>query len=440
MPRFPLTVPVDANVRLTDAWHIGKRFMSRLVKDFFAHDCQKNAAALTYMTLFALVPLMTVIYSVFSVIPAFDGVAEQLQEMIFNNFVPETGDEIQSYLADFSQQARSLTGVGVGILVVTAYLMLTNIEKTFNHIWGVDKGRTGLSSFLLYWAVLSIGPMLLGLGIGVNTYLLSVRLIFTDYDLFGFTALLFRSLPLFLTASAFTLLFAAVPNCRVPMRYAVIGGVITALCFEILRNVFNAFVANSSMSTVYGAFAVVPMFLLWINLVWTVILAGAILVRTMAERQYAIADGKPTDMVAALKCLALLRQRRATGDGVSDGDCYRAGLGVVSWQQLRTRFERNKWITATSGGRYILSRDLRTLSLWDLARVTDLKLSELEVKVANPPTTEWFADYLSRRGQVAAAAKDVLGVSLEAFLLEMATATREEVNVAADTAADEHQQ
>lgn len=439
MRRPSLSVPSDVGERMHFLMHTSKRFMQRLVQDFLAHGCQKNAAALTYMTLFAIVPLMTVIYSVFSIIPAFDGVAEQLQNMVFSNFVPETGNEVQNYLSDFSQQARALTGAGVGMLVATAYLMLTNIEKTFNDIWGVERSRKGLSSFLLYWAVLSIGPMLLGVGIGVNTYLLSLKLMFTDYDLFGVTALMFRALPLFLASAAFTLLFAAVPNCRVPMRYAAIGGFITAVCFEILKDAFSAVVANSSMKMVYGAFAVVPMFLLWVNLAWTLILAGAILVRTMAERQYAIADGKPNDMVAALKCLALLRTRRATGDGVSDGDCYRAGIGVVSWQQLRTRFESHKWITSTEGGRYILSRDLRTVTLWDLAGITGLKLSELDLRVPNPPTTQWFADYLSRRKQVAAAAKQTLGISLEEFLLEMSTATTEEVNApdAANQAVDQ---
>lgn len=421
MSRLLLPLSDDHIDSLRNFWQTSKRFMQSLTRDFLAHDCQKNAAALTYMTLFAIVPLMTVIYSVFSMIPAFDGVAEQLQGMIFSNFVPETGDEIQKYLSDFSKQARSLTGAGVGMLVVTAYLMLTNIEKTFNHIWGVDRARKGLSSFLLYWAVLSIGPILLGVGLGINTYLLSLKLVFKEYELFGFTALVFRSLPLFLTATAFTLLFAAVPNCRVPMRYAAVGGVITAVCFEVLRNLFSAFVANSSMNTVYGAFAVVPLFLLWVNLVWTVILAGAILVRTMAERQYVVSYGKSTDMVAALKCLSLFRLRRATGDSVSDNDCYRLGLGVVSWQQLRTRLERNKWIAVTASGRYILTRDLRTVTLWDLAKIMDLKLSDLEIKIAKPPKTQWFTDYLVRRKEVAAAAKTSLGLSVEELLLEMST-------------------
>ena len=396
--------------------HTCKRFFTSLVQDFLSHGCQKSAAALTYMTLFAIVPLMTVIYAVFSVVPAFDGVADQLQALVFDNFIPETGQEIKNYLSEFSSQARSLTGAGIGMLVITAYIMLTNIEKTFNHIWGVDKSRKGLSSFLLYWAVLSIGPILLGVGLGINTYLLSAKIMFKEYDVLGFTAFLFRSLPIVLTSVAFTLLFAAVPNCRVPMRYAAIGGVITALCFELLKILFSAFIAGSSLKVVYGAFAVVPVFLLWMNLVWTVILAGAILVRTLAERHYIVVEGKVTNMVAALKVLAVFRTHRATGDSVSDGDCYRTGLGVVSWQHLRTRLESHKWITGTANGRYVLSRDLRTVTLWELADLVDLKLCELQQKVARAPDSAWFEAYSERRAELVAAAQEILGVSVDELL------------------------
>jgi membrane protein len=429
--------PIDAQSTqpLQDFWLTVKRFALSLGKDFIAHGCQKSAAALTYMTLFALVPLMTVIYSVFSMIPAFDGVAEQLQHMAFSHFVPKTGNEIQKYLTEFSQQARSLTGVGVGMLVVTAYLMLTNIEKTFNHIWGVVRARKGLSSFLLYWAVLSIGPILLGVGLAINTYLLSLELLLDNYYLLGVPTLVFHALPLLLTAMAFTLLFGAVPNCRVPLRYALIGGAITAVLFEILKAVFSAFVASSSMTVVYGAFAVVPLFLLWVNLVWTVVLAGAILVRTLAERPYLAAEVKTTDTVAALKCLRLFYERRSLGEGVSDHDCYASGLGVVSWQQLRTRLERGKWITPTSGGRYILTRDLDKLTLWDLALILDFKLSELDASLGNADRFPWLTEYVNRRNQVAAAVKQSFSLPLDELLTEDSNKVQEEKTVKVDASA-----
>lgn len=404
------------------------RFLQNLAADFAAHGCQKSAAALTYVTLFALVPLMTVVYSVFSVIPAFDGVALQLQNMVFSHFVPETGQELQSYLTEFSTQARSLTGAGVGMLVVTAYIMLTNIEATFNSIWGVSKARKGLSSFLLYWAVLSIGPLLLGAGLGISTYVLSLKLVFKEYDALGLSPLLFEGVPFILMALAFTLLFAAVPNCRVPLRFAMVGGVVTAVLFHLLKDLFGTLVANSSFQLVYGAFAAVPLFLLWVNLVWMVILGGAVLVRTLAERSYLLKEDKYTDMLGALKCLALLRERSQEGGSISDADCYRLGLGVVHWQRLRNRLEGARWIAATANGRYVLSRDLRKVDLWDLAKIIQVQLHDLESKLAKPPQSPWLDDYIARRRQLVTGAREAFAVPLETLLVtpEASDKTRQE--------------
>ncbi len=394
------------------------RFLRHLWIDFWAYGCQKSAAALTYMTLFGIVPLMTVCYFFFSLIPAFNGVAEQLQGMIFSHFIPESGQELQGYLEDFSSQARSLTGFGVGMLVVTAYLMLTNIERTFNAIWGVQKSRRGLSSFLLYWAVLSLGPLLLGVAFALKTYMLSFNLLVTEYDPIGFSTFVFQLIPIATMIGAFTLLFVAVPNCRVPVRYALLGGIVTALGFELIKDLFTLAVANSSFQLVYGAFAVVPLFLLWVNLTWTLILAGAIFVRTLAEQRYFIEEGKATDMVATLKCLSLFRQRQKLGESVSDGACYRLGLGVVHWQHLRNRLEKHQWIVATTGSRYVLARDLDCVSLWDLAKVLDLQVHDLDVVIADPPSAPWFTNYLARRKAFVSEAKEIFGVSLEEFLGE----------------------
>lgn len=409
-------IPDSLVTHLRGPLQTGRRFLHNLGSDFVAHGCQKSAAALTYLSLFALVPLMTVVYSVFSLIPAFDGVAEQLQLLLFNHFVPESGQELRAYLAEFSSQARSLTGVGVGMLVVTAYWMLTNIEKTFNAIWGVPRARKGIASFLLYWAVLSIGPLLLGVGLGINTYLLSLKLVFREYDTLGLSSLVFEILPFVLMALAFTLLFAAVPNCRVPVRHALIGGVVTALLFYVLKEIFSAVVARSSFQLVYGAFAAVPLFLLWVNLVWTLVLAGAILVRTLAERAYRTKEDTFSDMHAALACLELLHERSRRGGSVSDGDCFRLGLGVVHWQRLRSLLERARWLAPTASGRYVLTRDLRTVTLWDLACVVGVRLGDLELSGARGAGARWYEVYVQRRRQLVEGAREVFNVPIETLL------------------------
>ena len=399
------------------ALHVVFSFLVNLVTEFNNKGCQKNAAALTYMTLFALVPMMTVTYSMFSVIPAFDGVAEQLQALIFENFMPDTSSEVQTYLSDFSSQARSLTGFGVGMLVVTAYLMLTNIEKTFNNIWGVTEARRGLSSFLLYWAVLSIGPLLLGAGLAMSTYVLSVKMIVQEYDQIGVTSTLFSYIPILMTSVAFTLLFAAVPNCRVPLRLAIIGGVVTALCFELLKMGFAGLVANSSFKLIYGAFAVVPLFLLWINFLWMIVLAGAVFVRTLAEHAYSGRNRRYSDMRAVLHCLSMFRDKSQSGNTVTDRDCVNAGISLVHWQCLRSLLTKNKWIAVTDSGGYVLSRDLNSVTLWDLVCLVRMPMDEpipdMKHVTINEKNKAWVAEYFSRRKEIQTFTNDKFNLSLE---------------------------
>ena len=393
------------------------RFLAELVSEFVDKGCQKSAAALTYMTLFALVPLMTVTYSMFSVIPAFDGVAEQLQNMVFKHFVPESGTEVQNYLADFSSQARSLTGVGVGMLVVTAYLMLTNIEKTFNNIWGVKQSRRGLFSFLLYWAVLSIGPLLLGAGLILSTYLLSLSL-FDDLHALGVAKAFFRLLAIAMTAGAFTLLFAAVPNCRVPLKYALCGGLVTAVLFELTKMGFGYFVANSSFQLIYGAFAVVPMFLLWMNIMWMIILSGAVFVRTIAEGRYSLRLQQLSDISALLRCMAVFNHRSLSGERVSDKDCLNAGVGLVQWQGLRSLLVSERWVAVTDTGDYVLSKDLATITLWDAMALVKTPLGQLGYVSQTKKAEPWEERIDSMREEIDQTMRSTLKLNLKQLFSE----------------------
>ncbi len=396
-------------LRDTGAW----RFCREVTAEFMDKKCQRSAAALTYMTLFALVPMMMVMYSMFSLIPAFEGVGAQLQTLIFSNFVPETGSEVTKYLTKFSEQARTLTLPGVAILVVTAYLMLTNIEKTFNTIWGVKEARRGLSSFLLYWAVLSIGPLMLGAGLVMSTYVVSLQLVVGEVDLLNAASSLFRIVPVVMGSIAFTLLFAAVPNCRVPIKDAFIGGVVTSICFELAKIGFGAFVANSSFQFIYGAFAAVPLFLLWVNFMWMIVLGGAVLVRTLAEKEYARGARRQPDMVAILLCLAIFRRKSLRGLPVSDSDCVKAGVGLVHWQTLRSLLVKRHWVAVTDSGYYVLARDLSSVSLWDVAQLVEapLSLTLAEGSVREP----WFPRIRALQASVSAHAKEALAQPVTEF-------------------------
>jgi len=316
-------------------------------------------------------------YAMLSTVPATQEVGLQVQEFIFSNFVPTTGQEIQVYLEQFSQQARQLTGVGVAFLAATALLMLKNIEKTFNAIWKTRENRHGLSSFLLYWAILSLGPLFIGLAFGISTYLATLKLIFDQVDIIGIGPQLLRLTPYFLTTAAFTLLFVAVPNCKVPLKHAIIGGLITAFAFELAKQIFAGVVSNTSYQHIYGTFATIPLFLLWIYLSWLLILAGAELVHALSGFHNYHED-EYSDITLALCVLERLWSLHQKGLMLAEPEILqkpwlfdRHSISADRWTVLRDQLLEGDLLRIGQSGEYILGRDLNHFSLWDLTVLLD---------------------------------------------------------------------
>ena len=353
---------------------------------FSVDRCPQIAAALTYMSLFALVPLLTVTYTMASAIPAFQGLETDIQAFLFKNLVPDTSSEIEQYLNDFSRQAKNLTGFGISFLVVTAVLMLRNIEKAFNSIWRTRENRSALASFLLYWAVLSLSPIFIGLALGISTYVSSIAVHLENYDPVGLGNYLLRFLPLILSWAAFSLVYAAVPNCRVPFKHALVGGAVAALAFNIARSLFTTLVINSSYAFIYGAFAAVPLFLLWIYLSWNIVLFGGILVHSMSAYQNLQQQARPT-LLKALDVLYLFWTRHKVGlpvqelELMNDKQQIIGGLDSDTWRQLRTLFMGEHLITQNDRGHYLLSKDLSEIKFGQLKAIVN---SELPLNQEDP--------------------------------------------------------
>ena len=374
---------------------ISCQFLVYALRRFLGDGCPQSAAALTYMSLFAIVPMLTLMYSMFSLVPAFQELGGQVEEFIFSKFLPSSGQEITQYLSEFSNQARKLSVAGVAIILVTALLMLSNIEKTFNHIWATTGSRKGLAGFLVYWAILSLGPLLLAVGMIMSTYLMSLRLMVTEVDSLGLVALLFSYLPWLLTWLAFTLLYVAVPNCKVRVVYAAFGGLITTLLFETAKALFGQLVAHSIYTNVYGAFAVIPLFLIWIYLLWMLILFGAELVRSLETFQYQGRDTELPDLLAVLIILWQCWRRQQKGRSLSDRSMGIIGLNVEQWRRLRNVLLGQGVLEKTASGHYVMIRDADTIRLVDISGwlgqgygSDDQVLSEKLVKAL-----PWIASY-----------------------------------------------
>jgi membrane protein len=348
----------------------GLPFTRFVLQRFLEDNCRQNAMVLTYTTLFAVVPVMTVMFSVLSAIPSLHHVSAEIQDFVFQHFIPSTGAVVQQHLQEFSRQARGLTVIGLGILFVTALMLLVTIEKSFNQIWKVHEERKGVVSFLRYWAVLSLGPLLLGAGFAISSYLASLKLFSTAASVVSDAVPGLQLIPFVSTSLAFMLLYVTVPNCKVPLKAGFWGGLVAALLFELSKHAFGLFVSQfSSYTLVYGAFAAFPVFLIWIYLSWMIILLGVEISRALVVfRPTGMARRHP--VVALLDVLQLFWRKQQRGGTVSDIEAMSI-LGkreVENWFRFADILQREHIIRRTDEGTYVLARNLDQIRFSDFYR------------------------------------------------------------------------
>ena len=354
------------------------RFCRDLIRQFFDNQGVLNASALTYTTLFAVVPLVTVSYSMLAIIPAFQGAGDVVQHWVLENFVPATGEVVYQYLSDFTSQARRLTAVGVIFLIITSIMMMKNIEDALNRIWRVDEPRKGVSSFLLYWAVLSLGPLLVGLGVVITSYITALPVYSSATDFVGPNRVI-SFLPILFSMIAFTLLYTAVPNCSVPIRFALAGGLFAAIMFEIAKRGFAFFVTQfPSYELIYGAFAAFPMFLAWIFISWIIILMGAELSRALTIYQPSHKMVSRPHLWVILHLIRQLWVKQQEGKSMTATEILQQTpcLNQEHWDQYVKLLMRKGIIRRTADGAYLLSRDLHQFSVQELAALLPWPIPE----------------------------------------------------------------
>jgi membrane protein len=391
-------------------------FIVNVFKHFVANQGVRNAAALTYTTLFAVVPLMTVTYAMLAAIPSVQGAGDGLQAWIFDNFVPTTGQVVQDYLSGFADQAKSLTGVGIAMLILTSIMMMKTIENAFNFIWRVKEPRKGLSSFLLYWAVLSLGPILIGLGLVLTSYITSLSLISSATELVGKQRVL-SLVPVVMSCMAFTLLYMAVPNCRVPFKSAALGGIVVALLFEGAKRGFTLFVAEfPSYQLIYGAFAAFPLFLLWVFLSWIIILMGAELTRAVTVYTQTGVRTQEPHLYTVIAVLEHLWQAQQRGASVPDYVLLKqvSGLNQNRWDDYQQLLMAGDIVKRTEQGEYILSRDLHDITLYQLNQLLPWPMPHTSADL--PDQFQWQQILNQHIDHISSVSADVLSPNLVTLL------------------------
>ena len=273
----------------THAWREFGQFCVAVVRRFDEDRSSQAAGSLTYTTLLALVPLATVALTLSTAFPFYDRMVAALQHFVLAHVLPSTPgvDMLTEQLSHFTERAERLRTVGLAALFVTALMMMHTIDDALNHIFRVARRRPLLKRVPVYFAVLTLGPLLIGASLSMTTFLVAGS--FGALNLDAAAEAVLRFIPFVLTCEALTLLYRLVPNRPVTMRHALIGGFFAGVAFELAKRGFALYVSRfPSYTLIYGTFATMLLFLLWMYVSWLVVLAGATLTAmlpTLREEQ-----------------------------------------------------------------------------------------------------------------------------------------------------------
>ncbi len=351
----------------------GWRFIWLILSRFLAHGGLERAGTLAYTTLLSLVPLMTVVVGILTAFPVGRKMNDLVQKFIFENFIPASGEVVQRYLLEFSNKASHLSGVGLAVLLLVAVMLMHSIDRTFNAIWEVRRKRPPLNRFLVYWAVITLGPLLVGASLLVTSYLVSLPAV-SEVTAEGLGKRLLGWLPVVMSALAFSLLYWLVPNRPVKGWHALAGGVLAAVLFEWTKRGFAWYLTNfPTYEVIYGALAAIPIFLIWLYLSWLVLLLGAEVTYGLEAHRHLFSGrngrkGILEEMVLLLLRLADAQKRGESVTTRSLIDCCGDAEGLLAELKANHLVDRNE------RGQWLLTRAVGDITLHDLYRISGRRL------------------------------------------------------------------
>jgi len=347
-------------------------FLRYLLARFLQHNCTEVAASLTFTTLLSLVPLIAIGLSFVAAFPAFADYSTQIKNFILDTMVPEAANKVIAvYMQQFADNAIRLTAIGTAFLGVTALALMLTIDKSLNAIWRVTRLRPLLHRLLIYWATLTIGPLLIGASLSLTSWVMRMSMGLTQ-NIPGINGALLQLAPLVLTSIAFSIPYLIVPNRRVSWRHALAGGVTAAVGFEAMKRGFAFYITHfPTYQAVYGAFATIPIFLLWIYLSWLMVLLGAVIAASLSSWRFQKWQPDPTgpgrQFIDALRLLEVLGEAFRNGAVETYGSLHkRLSLTFEDMEQMLDLMSRANLVRQVKSGGWVLILDPARITVADI--------------------------------------------------------------------------
>lgn len=365
-----------------------------IVARFVQDRCMQTAASLTFTTLLSLVPMITIALTMFSAFPVFEDFSDQIKSYLLKNLMPETaGVVITRYMQQFAESAARLTTVGIGFLVVTAMSTMLTIDHAFNVIWRVARPRPLVKRLVIYWAVLTLAPLLMGASLSLTSWLVGLSMGYArQIPFFGVGVL--KMLPVLFTTMAFALLFRLVPNRHVPRAHALSGAFVAAVVFESMNRMFGYYISHfPTYKLVYGAFASVPIFLLWIYLSWLIILFGAVIAASMSHwhASAALHRQPAAQLLDALRVLRIMSGCLEQGRVAAFPELSRTlHLGYDVLENILEKLASADMVRKAEGSGWLLIRDPEHIRTAELLRLFVLNRDTLPAEKKDDPLQQWL--------------------------------------------------
>ena len=391
LPPAPEPAPLWGSARL-------RRLVKFFGKRLYDMPVSGAAAALSYSTTLAVVPAMALVLASLAAFPAFDAFRAALQALIINNLVPDTGLEISQQLGVFIEAAGKLTAVGAGGLAVTAVLLLLTIEGQFNLVFGVARPRPLVTRIFVLWAVLTVGPLLLGVGLSMFGAFSALYVAPEAGVGSVLVVVLGHIIPTVITWVLLSFVYDVVPHNRVHWRDAMLGAAFAAIVLALLRYTFIFYIKlMTSYQAIYGAIAAVPVFLVWVYFVWYIVMAGAVVTATLPDWRLSLkgrATGTIGRLLLSLEIIGVLAQAERKGKGCKGAYLARlADLPDDIVTVLLESLQAGNFVVCGADGKWVLSRDPDATPLSDLVHHFGLGLNLMVLKV---PDTSGVARRLDR--------------------------------------------
>ncbi|MFC1567840.1 YihY family inner membrane protein [Pseudomonadota bacterium] len=269
------------------------RFTWRVIQRFIEDKCIQRASALGYASLLAIVPLVALGFSVFTSFQAFDVVAGNVRGALLEYLLPTSQMAVEGYLDQVANKATALSIFGILGLLFTATALLNTMEEAFNDIWRISRARSWLSKFVTFWSVLTLSPILIGASITITSYFVALPVIRDVAEGASMISHVPFLAPWLISSVAMTTLYIVLPNTSVPYRYAVIGGLVSGALFELTKLGFAFYITElANYEKLYGALGTLPVFLIWLYLIWVVLLIGAEIVFCLQHPEQSHTQGR----------------------------------------------------------------------------------------------------------------------------------------------------